>query len=73
MPQGVIKWYSLAKGYGFIRPDDEPTSPDIFVHHSAFLDDERTVEDGDCVSYETETWEKGVRAVKVSRLPVEND
>lgn len=35
--QGVVKWFSNKKGYGFIEPTSEnaPTKEDIFVHQSS--------------------------------------
>ncbi len=58
MPQGVIKWFNPAKGFGFIRPDDG--DKDVFVHISAV---ERaglsTLNEGQKLSYDVQSGDRG--------------
>ena len=64
MATGTVKWFNEAKGYGFIKPDDG--SPDVFVHFSAIqAEGYKTLSEGQAVSYETQTSDKGPQADKV--------
>ena len=80
--QGIVKWYSVAKGYGFIRresdsPDsgeeyrnvedsDAEESGDIFVHFSEVPDG--GLAEGDRVSFELVESSRGLKARNVTRI-----
>lgn len=61
--KGKIKFFNEAKGFGFITGED---GKDYFVH-STGLNAGVSVREGDSVSFETESGEKGLKAVKVSK------
>jgi cold shock protein len=64
MAQGVVKWFSDEKGFGFITPDE--SGKDLFVHHSDIQSDGfRTLAEGSRVEYSTEAGAKGPKAVEV--------
>ena len=66
MPNGVVKWFSNKKGYGFIEQEE---GDDIFVHHSAInMQGFRTLMEGDRVSFEIEVGERGPAAKNVEKL-----
>lgn len=66
MPNGVVKWFSNKKGYGFIEQEE---GDDIFVHHSAInMQGFRTLAEGDRVSFEIEAGERGPSAKNVEKL-----
>jgi cold shock protein len=65
--QGVVKWFSNAKGYGFIQP---PEGADVFVHHADIeMEGYRTLIEGEPVEFElVANGSKGLRAQAVRRL-----
>ncbi|MGD8881534.1 MAG: cold shock domain-containing protein [Desulfobacterales bacterium] len=66
MPNGVVKWFSNRKGYGFIEQEE---GDDIFVHHSAInMAGFRTLSEGDRVSFEIEEGERGPAAKNVEKI-----
>ena len=65
MPNGVVKWFSNRKGFGFIEQEE---GDDIFVHHSAInMAGFRTLSEGDRVSFEIEVGERGPAAKNVEK------
>jgi CspA family cold shock protein len=65
LPNGVVKWFSNRKGYGFIEQEE---GDDIFVHHSAInMAGFRTLAEGDRVSFEIEVGDRGPAAKNVEK------
>jgi CxxC-x17-CxxC domain-containing protein len=65
-PQGAVKWFNEAKGFGFIQDD---TGEDIFVHFSAIhADGFKTLQPGDRVEYDVVPGAKGKQAANVVRI-----
>jgi cold shock protein len=62
---GKVKWFSYAKGYGFIERND---GPDVLVHYSAILGEGyRTLAEGDSVEFEIVQGLKGLQAANVQK------
>ena len=67
MATGTVKWFSDEKGFGFITPDEG--TEDLFVHQSAIVGEGfRSLSEGAKVSYESESGDKGPRAVNVQAI-----
>lgn len=68
---GRVKWFSDAKGFGFIQRED---GDDIFVHHSAIEGSGfRTLAEGERVEFELLEESKGPKAHSVVRLEPPKD
>ena len=66
MPEGIVKWFSNRKGYGFIEKDE---GGDLFVHHSGIqMEGFRTLEEGERVSFEIEDGDRGPSAKNVVKI-----
>ncbi|MDQ1330183.1 MAG: cold shock protein [Thermodesulfobacteriota bacterium] len=66
MANGIVKWFSNKKGYGFIEQEN---GGDVFVHHSAINGAGfKTLAEGDKVTFDIEQGEKGPAAVNVTKL-----
>jgi CspA family cold shock protein len=66
MPNGTVKWFNDAKGYGFITSED---GTDVFVHHTSIQGNGfKSLAEGEAVSFDVEKGPKGPKAVNVVKL-----
>jgi len=66
MANGIVKWFSDRKGYGFIEQED---GGDIFVHFSSItMDGFKTLAEGDRVTFDVEETDRGPSASNVAKL-----
>ena len=67
MPEGVVKWFSAEKGFGFITPDGG--GKDLFVHFSEIQSSGyRSLDEGQRVTFEAGESPKGPQATNVQPI-----
>jgi cold shock protein len=66
LAEGIVKWFSDKKGYGFIERESEK---DLFVHYTAItMQGFKTLAQGDRVSFDIEESDRGPEAKNVIRI-----
>lgn len=69
--RGVVKWFSRAKGYGFITPI---AGPELFVHKSGLAAEQPSLRVGQLVEFGLAHGPRGVQAVDLVALaPLSGD
>ena len=64
MPQGKVKWFNNAKGYGFIIEDG--CTDDLFAHFSYVqMEGYKTLKAGQPVTFDKKPSDKGIHAVNI--------
>jgi CspA family cold shock protein len=64
---GAVKWFSNAKGFGFLGRE---TGPDVFCHFSAIQNDGyKSLKEGELVEFDVIQGDKGPQADQVIRIP----
>ena len=63
METGTVKFFNVAKGFGFITPTVK--GEDLFVHISGLSDPSTGIKENDKVNFEVQRGAKGLNAVNV--------
>ena len=62
--KGIVKWFSEAKGFGFIIPDEG--EKDLYVQRSNIKTPEHVIVEGQRVEFEVTKGPKGPEAINVN-------
>jgi cold shock protein len=65
MASGKVKWFDNKKGFGFIAQE---SGQDVFVHHTSIAGGGfKTLNEGEVVTFDVITSDKGLKAQNVQR------
>jgi CspA family cold shock protein len=66
MANGIVKWFSVRKGYGFIEKED---GAEVFVHYSGIsMPGFKVLSSNDKVSFDIERSDRGSKAINVLKI-----
>jgi len=66
---GVVKWFSAERGYGFVTIDGDEDQIEYFVHYSYIqMDGYKTLKAGQEVTFKLIETDKGVQAQEVTPI-----
>ena len=66
MANGIVKWFSVRRGYGFIEKED---GAEVFVHYSDIcMSGFKVLSPNDKVSFNIERSDRGDRAINVYKI-----
>ena len=63
MQTGIIKFFNVKKGYGFVKEDG--TDKEYFIHATGLID---RIRENDHVEFEVKEGERGASAVNVKKI-----
>jgi CspA family cold shock protein len=65
MPHGIVRWFDVERGFGFLAPEDG--SPDVFVHASEIVGEggPKVLREGQAVEFEAGENDRGPQALRV--------
>ena len=67
MKNGIVMWFSVRRGYGFIEREDG--TEEVFVHYSEIsMPGFKVLSPGDKVSFDIEMSDRGSRAINVQKI-----
>jgi CspA family cold shock protein len=66
--RGIVKWFSRARGYGFITPSE---GPELFLHQSSMAEGQSLPRAGQLVEFGRATGPRGAQAADVTVLLLE--
>ena len=66
MANGIIKWFNVRRGYGFIEKED---GEEVFVHYSDIsMPGFKVLSPNDKVSFDIEKSDRGSKAINVLKI-----